>query len=49
MKFKKRVVSGDFIPPEIMKKLEEKARRTPLEQEAADREKRLEKSKQKLR
>jgi hypothetical protein len=49
LKFKKRVESGDFIPPEILKKLEERSKKSPEEVEALQREKKLEKSKQRLR
>merc|ERR1719323_1487727 len=49
LKFKKRVESGEFIPPEIKKKLEEKGKLTPEDQEKMMKEKSLEKKKKKLR
>jgi len=49
LKFKKRVESGEFIPPEIKKKLEEKAKLSEEDKAVLDREKQLEKRKNKLR
>lgn len=49
LKFKKRVESGDFIPPEILKKLEERSKKSPAELAALQKERKLEKSRQKLR
>ena len=43
LKFKKRVESGEFIPPEIKKKLEKKGKLTPEDQEKMMKEKSLEK------
>ena len=43
LKFKKRVESGDFIPPEIKKKLEEKEKMTKDDRAKLDKEKLLEK------
>jgi len=49
LKFKKRVESGEFIPPEIKKKLEEKEKLSVEDRAVLDREKQLEKRKNKLR
>merc|ERR1712098_402961 len=49
LKFKKRVESGEFIPPEIKKKLEEKEKLSDEDKAVLDREKLLEKRKNKLR
>merc|ERR1711972_1077455 len=49
LKFKKRVESGEFIPPEIKKKLEEKAKLSDEDKAVLDKEKQLEKRKNKLR
>jgi len=49
LKFKKRVESGEFIPPEIKKKLEEKEKLSADDKAVLDREKLLEKRKNKLR
>jgi len=49
LKFKKRVESGEFIPPEIKKKLEEKEKLSAEDRAVLDREKQLEKRKNKLR
>jgi len=49
LKFKKRVESGEFIPPEIKKKLEEKEKLSSEDRAVLDREKQLEKRKSKLR
>jgi len=49
LKFKKRVESGEFIPPEIKKKLEEKEKLSSEDRAVLDREKLLEKRKNKLR
>jgi len=49
LKFKKRVESGEFIPPEIKKKLEEKEKLSAEDRAVLDREKQLEKRKSKLR
>jgi len=49
LKFKKRVESGDFIPPEIKKKLEEKEKLSSDDRAILDKEKQLEKRKNKLR
>ena len=49
LKFKKKVESGEFVPPEIMKRLEERAQRSPEERERLDKERKLERSKDKLR
>ena len=43
LKFKKRVESGEFIPPEIKKKLEEKEKLSAEDRAVLDREKQLEK------
>ena len=43
LKFKKRVESGEFIPPEIKKKLEEKEKLSDEDKAVLDREKLLEK------
>ena len=49
LKFKKRVESGEFIPPEIKKKLEEKERMSEEDKAVLARERQLERRKQKLR
>jgi len=49
LKFKKRVESGEFIPPEIKKKLEEKEKMSDEDRAVMNREKLLEKRKNKLR
>jgi len=49
LKFKKRVESGDFVPPEIKKKLEEKEKLSADDKAKLDKEKHLEKRKSKLR
>jgi len=49
LKFKKRVESGEFIPPEIKKKLEEKEKMSEEDKAVLNREKLLEKRKNKLR
>jgi len=49
LKFKKRVESGEFIPPEIKKKLEEKEKLSDEDRAVLNREKQLEKRKNKLR
>jgi len=49
LKFKKRVESGEFIPPEIKKKLEEKERMSEEDRAVLARERQLERRKQKLR
>jgi len=49
LKFKKRVESGEFIPPEIKKKLEEKERMSEEDKAGQARERQLERRKQKLR
>ena len=49
MKFKKKVESGEFVPPEILKRLEERALKSPQERESLDRARKLERSKDKLR
>ncbi|XP_023344650.1 hepatoma-derived growth factor-related protein 2 [Eurytemora carolleeae] len=49
LKFKKKVESGEFVPPEILKRLEERASKSPAEREAWDQDKKLERSKDKLR
>jgi len=49
LKFKKRVESGEFIPPEIKKKLEEKEKLSEEDRAVLNREKQLEKRKNKLR
>jgi len=49
LKFKKKVESGEFVPPEILKRLEERAQRSPEERERLDKERKLERSKDKLR
>ena len=43
LKFKKRVESGEFIPPEIKKKLEEKEKLSAEDKAVLEREKQLEK------
>lgn len=49
LKFKKRVESGEFIPPEIKKKLEEKERMSEEDKVMVAKERQLERRKQKLR
>ena len=49
LKFKKRVESGEFIPPEIKKKLEEKERMSEEDKLMVSKERQLERRKQKLR
>ena len=49
LKFKKRVESGEFIPPEIKKKLEEKERMSEEDKLMVAKERQLERRKQKLR
>jgi len=49
LKFKKKVESGEFIPPEIKKKLEEKEKLSAEDKAVLEREKQLEKKKNKLR
>jgi hypothetical protein len=43
------VESGDFIHPEILRKLEESSKKSPQELEALRKERKLERSKRKLR
>merc|ERR550519_555290 len=49
IKFKNKVESGEFIPPEIRKRLEEKGALTPEDQETLRKNKVMEKRKDKLR
>jgi len=49
LKFKKKVENGEFVPPEIKKRLEERASKTPEERERIDKERKLERSREKLR
>lgn len=49
LKFKKRVESGEFIPPEIKKKLEEKEKMSEEDKVMVSKERQLERRKQKLR
>jgi len=49
LKFKKRVESGEFVPPEIKKKLEEKEKLSEEDKALLERESLLEKRKTKLR
>jgi hypothetical protein len=49
LKFKKRIESGEVVPPEIQKKLEERAKLTQEERERIDNERKLIRSKEKLR
>jgi len=49
LKFKQSVESGEFIPEDIKKKLEEKTNRTPQEQEVLNKEKTLAARKEKVR
>jgi len=49
LKFKKRIESGELMPPEIKKRLEERAQLTPEEREQIDAERKTNKKKEKLR
>jgi len=49
LKFKKRIESGELVPPEIKKKLEERAQLSPEEREQIDSDRKLKKKKEKLR
>lgn len=49
LKFKETVESGQFLPPEIRQKLEEKIYRTPQEEEILQKEKLLQSRKEKTR
>jgi len=49
LKFKESVESGQFIPEEIRKKLEQKVNRTPQEEEILQKEKQMQSRKEKVR
>ena len=49
LKFKTSVESGEYVPEEIRKKIEEKAQRTPKEEEILKKEKVLSVRKEKVR
>jgi len=49
LKFKESVESGQFIPEEIKKKLEQKINRTPQEEEILQKEKQMQSRKEKVR
>lgn len=49
LKFKESVESGQFIPEEIRKKLEQKSNRTPQEEEILQKEKQMQSRKEKVR
>jgi len=49
LKFKESVESGQFIPEEIRKKLEQKVNRTPQEEEILQKEKQMQSRKEKIR
>lgn len=49
LKFKESVESGQFIPEEIRKKLEQKINRTPQEEEILQKEKQMQSRKEKVR
>ena len=48
LKFKESVESGQFIPEEIRKKLEQKINRTPQEEEILQKEKQMQSRKEKV-
>ena len=48
LKFKESVESGQFIPEEIRKKLEQKVNRTPQEEEILQKEKQMQSRKEKV-
>jgi len=48
LKFKESVESGQFIPEEIKKKLEQKSNRTPQEEEILQKEKQMQSRKEKV-
>jgi len=49
LKFKKRIESGEVVPPEIQNKLQERAKLTQEERDIIDNERKLRRSKEKLR